>query len=57
MDTLNIDFLGIYSRLNFLQGTNLKKIRKWYNFGGIKMIYMINGSFDKIMELPKLIQE
>jgi hypothetical protein len=54
-DTRYIDFTGIYPRLNYLQGTDPKEIRYWYDFGAINSIYLSSPNFPETAELPRWI--
>ena len=52
-----IDKSRIYPRIYFLQGSNLKEIREWYDFGSIATKYLTSPDFPEIARLPRWIQE
>ena len=52
-----VDKSGIYPRINFLQGSNPKEIRDWYDFGSLATIYMTSPNFLEIERLPGWIKE
>ena len=56
-DNIIIDKYGIYPRIYFLQGSNPKMIREWYDFGSIATIYLTTPDFPDITRLPGWIRE
>ena len=52
-----IDKSGIFPLMYFLQGSNLEKIREWYDFGSIATIYLTSPDFPEIKRLPGWIKD
>ncbi|KAI3814981.1 hypothetical protein L1987_14631 [Smallanthus sonchifolius] len=54
-DLRYIDFMGIYPRINYLQGSSACEIRYWYDFGAVNMIYLTSPDFPELIYLTKWI--
>lgn len=52
-----IDYSGIYPKINYLQGSDSKEIRYWFDFGAVNTIYTASPEFQEISQLPSWIQE